>query len=85
MRYWFVMSSVLFQKRLCFQYNAYSSQPQKQPGFFGKLVDNIKQEIAKNKEMKENLKKFREEAHKLEHSDALKKARYFCNIYLNIK
>ena len=31
--------------------------------------------MAKNKEMKENLKKFREEAQKLENTDALKKAR----------
>lgn len=31
--------------------------------------------MGKNKEMKENLKKFREEAEKLEQSDALKKAR----------
>ncbi|XP_015795239.1 mitochondrial import inner membrane translocase subunit TIM44 [Tetranychus urticae] len=44
-------------------------------GFFGQVLDNIKQEIAKNKEMKENIKKFREEAQKLEESDALKKAR----------
>lgn len=39
------------------------------------MLDNIKQEFEKNKEMKENLKKFREEAQKLEDSDALKKAR----------
>lgn len=31
--------------------------------------------MAKNKEMKENLKKFREEAQKLENTEALKKAR----------
>ena len=31
--------------------------------------------MAKNKEMKENLKKFREEAEKLENTEALKKAR----------
>lgn len=31
--------------------------------------------MAKNKEMKENLQKFREEAKKLENTDALKKAR----------
>lgn len=31
--------------------------------------------MAKNKEMKENLRKFREEAEKLEQSEALKKAR----------
>ncbi|RWS25390.1 mitochondrial import inner membrane translocase: subunit TIM44-like protein [Leptotrombidium deliense] len=44
-------------------------------GFFGNLIENIKQDIAKNKEMKESIKKFREEAQKLEESDALKKAR----------
>jgi import inner membrane translocase subunit TIM44 len=38
-------------------------------------VENIKQELAKNKEMKESLKKFREEAEKLEQSEALQKAR----------
>jgi mitochondrial import inner membrane translocase subunit TIM44 len=31
--------------------------------------------MAKNKDMKDNIKKFREEAEKLEHSDALQKAR----------
>lgn len=40
-------------------------------------MENIKQEMAKNKEMKESLKKFREEAEKLEHSEALQKARLF--------
>ncbi|KAL7299740.1 hypothetical protein TKK_0007490 [Trichogramma kaykai] len=52
---------------------SYSSQ--RAPGFFSKFVDNIRQEMQKNKEMKENLKKFREEAEKLEQSDALKAAR----------
>lgn len=52
----------------------YSSQ-KRQPNFFGQIVENIKQEMSKNKEMKENLRKFREEAEKLEQSDALKKAR----------
>lgn len=52
----------------------YSNQSRR-PNFFTKLIDNIKQEVSKNKEMKENLKKFREEAEKLEQSDALKKAR----------
>lgn len=52
---------------------AYSNQ--RAPGFLSKFVDNIKQEIQKNKEMKESLKKFREEAEKLEQSDALKSAR----------
>ncbi|XP_014206354.1 mitochondrial import inner membrane translocase subunit TIM44 [Copidosoma floridanum] len=45
------------------------------PGFISKFLDNIKQEMQKNKEMKESLKKFREEAEKLEHSEALQSAR----------
>uniref|UniRef100_A0A8C1LII8 Mitochondrial import inner membrane translocase subunit TIM44 n=1 Tax=Cyprinus carpio TaxID=7962 RepID=A0A8C1LII8_CYPCA len=44
-------------------------------GFLGEFLDNLKQELSKNKEMKENIKKFREEAKKLEESDALKQAR----------
>lgn len=36
--------------------------------------------MAKNKEMKESIKKFREEANKLEQSDALKSARQKFNI-----
>lgn len=44
-------------------------------GFFATIVDNIKEDIAKNKEMKESLKKFREEAEKLENSEALQAAR----------
>lgn len=39
------------------------------------LLDNIKQELAKNKEMNESIKKFRDEAKKLEESDALQEAR----------
>lgn len=39
------------------------------------MLDNIKQELAKNKEMKESIKKFRDEAKKLEESDALQEAR----------
>ncbi|KAL8610761.1 hypothetical protein ACOMHN_016744 [Nucella lapillus] len=44
-------------------------------GFFQQVIDNVKQEFTKNKEMKESLKKFKEETQKLEDSDALKKAR----------
>ncbi|XP_058124444.1 mitochondrial import inner membrane translocase subunit TIM44-like [Anopheles ziemanni] len=47
----------------------------RRPGFFTQVIGNIKQEMEKNKEMKENLKKFREEAERLEQSDALKAAR----------
>ncbi|XP_038628592.1 mitochondrial import inner membrane translocase subunit TIM44 [Tachyglossus aculeatus] len=51
----------------------YSSGSRK--GFLSGLVENIKQELAKNKEMKESIKKFRDEAKKLEESDALQEAR----------
>lgn len=44
-------------------------------GFLGEFLDNLKQELNKSKEMKENIKKFREEAKKLEESEALKQAR----------
>ncbi|KAL3266924.1 hypothetical protein HHI36_011074 [Cryptolaemus montrouzieri] len=51
------------------------SREQKRLGFVGRLLENFKEEMAKNKEMKESLKKFREEAEKLEQSEALKAAR----------
>uniref|UniRef100_A0A8C5M0Y2 Mitochondrial import inner membrane translocase subunit TIM44 n=1 Tax=Leptobrachium leishanense TaxID=445787 RepID=A0A8C5M0Y2_9ANUR len=51
----------------------YSSEGRK--GFLSGLLDGIKQELSKNKEMKENIRKFREEAKKLEESDALQQAR----------
>ena len=38
-------------------------------------MDNLKEEFNKNKELKDSVKKFREEAKKLEESDALKDAR----------
>ncbi|XP_070788033.1 mitochondrial import inner membrane translocase subunit TIM44 isoform X1 [Pituophis catenifer annectens] len=44
-------------------------------GFISGFVENIKQELAKNKEMKESIKKFRDEAKKLEESEALQEAR----------
>lgn len=59
---------------LIFQIRTYSN-PARRPGFFSQFIDNLKQDMAKNKEMKESLKKFREEATKLEHSEALQKAR----------
>lgn len=43
--------------------------------FLSRLYDNFREEMAKNKEMKESLKKFREEAEKLEQSEALRAAR----------
>ncbi|NWT75142.1 TIM44 translocase, partial [Prunella himalayana] len=55
------------------QSRCYSSGGRK--GFISGFVENIKQELAKNKEMKESIKKFRDEAKKLEESDALREAR----------
>lgn len=53
----------------------YSRDAQRRPTFLSRLYDNFKEEMAKNKEMKESLKKFKAEAEKLEQSDALKAAR----------
>src|SRR5690606_1713336 len=54
----------------------YSNAPQRnEDGFFGKFLKNLQQEYEKNKEMKENVKKFREKRKELEESDVLKKAR----------
>lgn len=53
----------------------YYSNQARRPNFISQFLDNFKQEMQKNKEMKESLKKFREEAEKLEQSDALKSAR----------
>ena len=49
--------------------------PDKRPSFLGSILSNLKQEYEKNKDMQESLKKFRDEAKKLEESDALKEAR----------
>lgn len=38
-------------------------------------MENLRQEFSKDQEMKDNIKKFREEAKKLEESDALQQAR----------
>uniref|UniRef100_A0A8C8I156 Mitochondrial import inner membrane translocase subunit TIM44 n=1 Tax=Oncorhynchus tshawytscha TaxID=74940 RepID=A0A8C8I156_ONCTS len=53
----------------------YASERPSRKGFFGEFVENLRQEFGKDKEMKENIKKFREEAKRLEESDALQQAR----------
>jgi len=53
----------------------YSTDPARRPSFVKNLWENLKSEYDKNKEMKESLSKFREEAKKLEESEALKEAR----------
>ncbi|XP_019368731.1 PREDICTED: mitochondrial import inner membrane translocase subunit TIM44 [Gavialis gangeticus] len=55
------------------QFRCYSSGGRK--GFISGFVENIKQELAKNREMKESIKKFRDEAKRLEESEALQEAR----------
>ena len=53
----------------------YATDPGRRPGFFESFIDNLKKEYSENKDMKDSLTKFREEAKKLEESDALKDAR----------
>ncbi|CAH1388511.1 unnamed protein product [Nezara viridula] len=53
----------------------YYSSGGRRPNFFSQFIENVRQDLAKSKEMKESLKKFREEAQKLEQSEALQKAR----------
>jgi hypothetical protein len=65
-----LQNPIFIEDQIC---RFYSNQ--KNPGFISKFIDNIKQDMQKNKEMKESLKKFREEAEKLEQSEALKSAR----------
>lgn len=51
------------------------SNSARQPNFLTRWIENFKQEVEKDKDMKESLKKFREEAEKLEQSEALRTAR----------
>ncbi|XP_028407109.1 mitochondrial import inner membrane translocase subunit TIM44-like [Dendronephthya gigantea] len=44
-------------------------------GFIGKIIDNIRDGLEKDKDMQENIKKFQEEAEKLEQSSAFKTAK----------
>ena len=74
-KYMFLSKSVLNTNTL----TAYSVQMRcnsnQRKTFLGGFFDQLKQDYNKNKEMKESIKKFREEAQKLEQSDALKEAR----------
>jgi len=53
----------------------YATDPNRRPGFFESFVANLKKEYSESKDMKDSLHKFREEAKKLEESEALKEAR----------
>lgn len=57
------------------QQRGMATEPGKRPSFFGNLLENLKSEYTKSKEMQDSLAKFREDAKKLEESDALKEAR----------
>merc|ERR1719369_2243412 len=57
------------------QQRGMATEPGKRPGFIGNLLENLKSEYTKSKEMQDSLAKFREDAKKLEESDALKEAR----------
>uniref|UniRef100_A0A8C2F4Y2 Mitochondrial import inner membrane translocase subunit TIM44 n=1 Tax=Cyprinus carpio TaxID=7962 RepID=A0A8C2F4Y2_CYPCA len=77
-RHSFFVKSVILQVfflHVCDVQARFMSSSGGRKGFLGEFMDNLKQELSKNKEMKENIKKFREEAKKLEESEALKQAR----------
>ena len=57
------------------QQRGMATEPGKRPSFIGNLLENLKSEYTKSKEMQDSLAKFREDAKKLEESDALKEAR----------
>lgn len=69
-RHALVMAAPALQQR-----GGMATEPGKRPSFFGSLVENLKSEYTKSKDMQDSLAKFREEANRLEESDALKEAR----------
>ncbi|XP_076063042.1 mitochondrial import inner membrane translocase subunit TIM44 [Oratosquilla oratoria] len=57
-------------------YRNYTTQPpSRPPSFIGKIIDNLREEMARNQKMKESLKEFRKDMESLEKSEALQKAR----------
>ena len=63
-----------FQNQQMRQYSA-TPPPQRPSGFLSKILDNLKDEMARNQKMKESLKEFRKDMEQLEKSEALQKAR----------
>jgi import inner membrane translocase subunit TIM44 len=60
------------------QHHHVSTKPPPPPekrSFIGQLIRNIREDYERNREMKENLAKFRQEAQKLEEAEPLQKAR----------
>ncbi|EZA62352.1 hypothetical protein DMN91_011035 [Ooceraea biroi] len=66
-----MQSAMLLSQTTLRQY----SSSGRRPSFISQFIDNIRQEMRKNKEMQDSLKKFREETQKLEQSEALRTAR----------
>jgi len=50
----------------------YATDPGRRPGFFESFIDNLKKEYSENKDMKDSLTKFREEAKKVRRIRRLK-------------
>ena len=69
----FKEEEVVIKNRRSFSSN--EGDAKRKPSFISSVVENIRTEMARNKDMKESLNHFREEARKLEETEALKKAR----------
>ncbi|VDL80911.1 unnamed protein product [Nippostrongylus brasiliensis] len=52
-----------------------SNSPPQRKGFLGNLIDNVKEELEKNKELQEHQKQLRKRMEELNDSEALKDAR----------
>ncbi|XP_045597183.1 mitochondrial import inner membrane translocase subunit TIM44 isoform X2 [Procambarus clarkii] len=57
------------------RYYSATPPPQRPPTFFGKIIENFREEMNRNQKMKESLKEFRKDMEKLEKSEALQKVR----------
>ncbi|CAL4061814.1 unnamed protein product, partial [Meganyctiphanes norvegica] len=69
------LATQIYMHGISKRYYSATPPPTRPPSFFGKIVDNLKEELARDKKMKESLKEFRKEMETLEKSEALKKAR----------
>ncbi|VDO36574.1 unnamed protein product [Haemonchus placei] len=56
------------------RWNSSNANPQRK-GFLGKLIDNVKEELEKNKELQEHQKQLKKRMEELNESEALKDAR----------
>ncbi|KRZ72005.1 Mitochondrial import inner membrane translocase subunit TIM44, partial [Trichinella papuae] len=72
---WPMSTTMILDSRsyLSYSFRRYSNQNDR--GFIAGLINSIKGELARNKELKENLAKLKAESERLEQSEALRKAR----------